>query len=171
MLAGGAGADRLDGGDGADVLRGGSGEDQLYPDGLAADNDWADGGAGLDTVLYERGRGRTIDLRGRFPGGGGEREALSSVEDVFAGDRDDVIFGSARGERIFAAGGNDVVRAGGGHDYVDPGVDRVSAGGGRAATMSSTRARTSPTSRAARRCRRRTSWAVASAATGLSGSR
>lgn len=132
VLEGGPGPDQLMGGDGPDVLRGAGGGDYLHPDGLTPDHDRIDGGPGRDTVMYSRPRGRRIDLRGRFPTAGAEREASQAVEVVFASDGDDVVLGSGQRESIFSGAGNDVVRAGAGNDYVDSGVgrDRVAAGRG-----------------------------------------
>lgn len=133
-LYGLGGRDRLFGGEGDDVLDGGGGTDRL------------DGGAGSDTVLYtvnttairaDLGQGRVS-----FPGQRWSPETLVSIENLYTGSGNDIVFGSSAANTLVLNAGNDVARGRAGDDgidggsgndrlYGDGGDDRLQGGAGR----------------------------------------
>ena len=117
VLDGGGGTDELRGGDGSDVLRDG---DRIHATtGETLDADILDGGDGQDWVSYEQRReGVTVDLSDPGPDGAGERDLLSSIENVHGGRGNDRLTGDD-GPNVFDdEGGNYNVFFGrGGDDY------------------------------------------------------
>jgi hypothetical protein len=96
ILAGG-GDDDLDGGPGADLLSGGDGDDSVAYGGPASVDVSLDGAAN--------------------DGAAGERDNVGiDVEDVFAGDGDDKIVGSARANTLDGGAGDDRITGGAGAD-------------------------------------------------------
>ncbi|MFL5850342.1 MAG: hypothetical protein ACJ76R_15535, partial [Solirubrobacteraceae bacterium] len=100
-LVGGPARESLDGGTGADVLRGGRGDDVLTGDPAEAGRalpvfpDRLDGGKGEDVADYGlRRRAVTVDLADRRPDGqAGEGDVLRGIDDVWGGDRRNVLRG------------------------------------------------------------------------------
>jgi hypothetical protein len=96
ILAGG-GDDDLDGGPGADLLSGGEGDDSVAYGGSASVD------VSLDLVAND--------------GAAGERDNVGvDVEDVFAGDGDDKLVGSAGANTLDGGAGNDRITGGAGAD-------------------------------------------------------
>lgn len=139
VLEGGAGTDDLRAGPNDDVLRGGAQDDTLRG-GLGADH--LDGGSGAhDAVVYlDNGHDPfarlvvSIDAKaddGLRPLGATsshERDLVTTtVEDVYAGHGDDVLFGSAANNLLSGNLGKDVIEGLGGKDVVDggPGDDTL----------------------------------------------
>jgi Ca2+-binding RTX toxin-like protein len=138
-LEGGSGHDELEAGPNDDVLRGGSGNDTLRG-GLGADE--LDGGSGSqDAVAYLDGSHDafarlviSIDdkpddgLRVLGTSSSQERDNVRlSVESVFAGHGNDVIFGSAAANLLHGNVGNDTISGGLGRDTIvgGPGNDTL----------------------------------------------
>ncbi|MEM8716509.1 MAG: M10 family metallopeptidase C-terminal domain-containing protein, partial [Cyanobacteria bacterium P01_G01_bin.4] len=119
----GAGHDRVYTGSGNDTVDGGSGNDTINGGG---GNDWIDGGFGLDRM--DGGSGvDTLDVR--FWNGDYELnmntgvtnfagETAVNFENVWTGNGDDEIIGTAGDNLIVTLGGNDTVKAGAGNDRV-----------------------------------------------------
>lgn len=115
-LAGGGGDDRLDGGSGSDLLAGDDGIDELVPDGDGIDraDDTIDGGPGQDRLSYAA---RTlpvgVDLGDADPeGSAGERDVVTTVEDVVGGAAGDRLVGGPGPNRLEGAGAGVAVTAG-----------------------------------------------------------
>ena len=131
-LAGGTGTDSLVGGAGNDSLGGGAGDDVLYAGdgndvvdgGDGAGNDTYNGGAGLDTVKYTSATaGITVDLaKGTATSTAGSDAAkigtdtLSGIENVIAGNYNDIVKGST---------GANVLTGGLGSDSLYGGADKL----------------------------------------------
>ncbi|QQS10754.1 MAG: hypothetical protein IPK81_14025 [Rhodospirillales bacterium] len=122
-LSGGAGNDVVSGGDGDDELEGGAGNDSL------------EGGSGNDTAIYagalgaivatlgsgsvtetieaeERRANDTVDGKGTWTAGAGATvwtDAISSIEDLIAGDYNDTVTGSTAANGVEAGAGDDTV--------------------------------------------------------------
>jgi uncharacterized delta-60 repeat protein len=115
-LAGMAGDDLVFGGDGNDMLIGGEGEG----------NDTYDGGAGDDTVKYNSAlAGITVDLSegAAFSTDGGDvagigEDMLIDIENIIAGNFDDLLIGNAKPNSIEGGSGNDTLTGGGGADVL-----------------------------------------------------
>jgi len=151
VLVGGGGDDLLLGGDGDDLLDGGDGDDRVFGEagddtlvaGHGGGNDLLDGGGGIDTVTYtSTSRGIVVDLAaGTGVGPEIDRDTLVGIENVTAGDGDDVVLGDGnanvllggRGnDRLSGRGGDDRLEGGAGDDIVDGGAgnDRLVGGPG-----------------------------------------
>eukprot|EP00439_Symbiodinium_sp_Y106_P090069 s1_g2605.t1 len=108
-LLGQLGNDTLIGGDGNDTLRGGVGADIL------------DGGAGIDIVHYDLSTagGITLNLNtGVVYGGDAEGDVLTGIENVYATNYHDNLYGDAGANTLFGNGGNDTIHGGAGNDTV-----------------------------------------------------
>ena len=142
-LNGGAGNDNLIGGDGTDTLNGGVGADTLYAGngddtvyagtgddlivgGDGAGNDRYDGGTGLDTVKYTSAKAAiTVDLStangsasstaGNDAAGIGT-DVLTNIENVIAGNYNDIITGSSANNILDGQTGADKLKGLGGAD-------------------------------------------------------
>ncbi len=116
ILNGGAGNDTLAGEDGTDDLVAGDGDDRVDP-GLGVLDD-VFGGAGRDTVLYERGAAVDVSLDNQ-PNDGEPSEidnVRDDVEVVHGGNGDDVLTGSAGRNTLNGGWGNDTLNGGDGND-------------------------------------------------------
>lgn len=119
VLAGEAGANRLDGGNGNDLLIGLSGADQLL------------GGAGTDLACYEdSAAGVTVFLDGTA-GIGGEAggDVLAGIEQLLGSAFADRLIGDAAANILYGGAGDDILEGGGGDDLLQGGAgyDRVTA--------------------------------------------
>jgi len=120
----------------SDVLTGSVGNDRFI---TRLGDDIVDGGAGFDTVRYDRSGvdAMTIDLgTGTASGtwnGQAFTDTLTSIEAI-RGSRtgDDVITGSAADESLTGKGGNDTLDGGAGNDFLrgDSGNDTLQGGDG-----------------------------------------
>jgi Ca2+-binding RTX toxin-like protein/uncharacterized protein affecting Mg2+/Co2+ transport len=117
------GIDEIRGSDHDDVFTGGSGNDRFI---TRRGDDIVDGGAGYDTVRYDRSGvdAMTIDLDAGTASGVWRGEAftdtLSNIEEVRGSrDGDDVMSGSAADERFRGRGGDDILDGRGGSDRLD----------------------------------------------------
>lgn len=150
FLSGGAGADRITagadddtiaGGPGEDRMSGGGGDDSFFlarpnfdvGDGVSdgAEDDVVDGGPGTDMASYVL---RTAPLTIGPAGGGepGERDRLTSVENITGGKGADHLTGDAADNRLVGGGGNDRLEGGAGDDVLVGGFgsDRLLGGPG-----------------------------------------
>ncbi len=122
-LVGGPGSQLLEGGQDADSIDGGDGNDRLFDGGggataLTGGNDLLIGGNGDDETAYFRplGANMTITLdRLANDGAPGEADNVQ-VENVTAGNGDDVIVGDATSNSLTGANGSDQVSGLGGND-------------------------------------------------------
>ena len=149
-LSGLDGHDQLFGGAGNDRLLGGLGNDMMIADGDATGNDYADGGAGIDTIDYMRSAvtsGVTVNLNlttAQNTGAAG-LDTILNVEQVIGSRFADTIIGNAGdnwlqgnqgGDTISGGAGNDTLFAGAGDfgtiNSLDGGTgnDRLSGGSG-----------------------------------------
>jgi len=77
------------------------------------------GGAGIDTVNAAAvGQAAAVDLEAGNGVIDGVSVALSAIEEVFTGDGDDKLVGTALGERLSAGRGNDILNGRGGVDIL-----------------------------------------------------
>ncbi len=153
ILNGNAGDDTLRGGGGQDIVYGGLGED-LIVGGNGAGDDVYYGGVGSDTVKYTSAKwGITVDLskdngsaaslaKEKIKDAAGiGKDKLFEIENVIAGNYDDIIkgsklvnslYGEDGNDTIFAAGGNDYLYGGAGNDKLDGGLgdDNMAGGAG-----------------------------------------
>ncbi|WP_085033290.1 beta strand repeat-containing protein [Ensifer aridi] len=123
QLFGASAANRLDGGAGNDTLIGGAGADVLI------------GGAGTDTAFYQTsGAGVTIvlDNTGAALGVGGDAQGdqLSTIENLFGSNFDDVLFGNASLNRLDGGDGNDTFRSGAGGSFAGGIAELIIGGAG-----------------------------------------
>jgi Ca2+-binding RTX toxin-like protein len=126
---GGYGNDTLVGGSGVDSLFGEAGDDQLIVD---EDGGWEwdyfDGGAGIDTVSFERFSGGVgVDLRTGAGDGYTTRtygDGWVSVENLTGGNFDDWLAGDWQSNLLRGLAGNDTI-------YGLEGDDRIEGGAGR----------------------------------------
>jgi Ca2+-binding RTX toxin-like protein len=136
LIYGGDGNDILTGGAGVDTIYGGNGNDDIRSDGDGgsyfgeAGNDFMasglgtetmDGGAGIDTIDHRAWSGAyafnmTTGLT-NFAG-----ELFTNFENVYMGDGNDTVTGSAAANTIDGGGGNDVLTGGAGIDILTGGV-------------------------------------------------
>jgi Ca2+-binding RTX toxin-like protein len=137
-ILGSSGTDIIAGGTGNDSLQGNSGDDFLVG---GAGNDTLDGGQGIDTADYfDATSGIVANLNGAQQAYGltGEVDidTLISIENVFGGAGNDIIFGDNNANTLVGNGGNDSLIGGGGIDtlvgnmgndiyYVDNAADIV----------------------------------------------
>ena len=131
-LKGGAGDDVLAGNDGADVLQGGDGDDYLLG---GAGNDTIDGGAGNDWAAYEdatAGVKVDLSLTGAQNTVGGGTDKLTSIENVYGSDFNDILTGNAEANMMVGGKGADVVNGGKGDDTLwgSAGNDTLDGGDG-----------------------------------------
>ena len=127
-LTGGAGGDSLSGGLGDDVLYSGDGDDvvdagdgaDLIIGGDGAGNDKYNGGAGIDTVKYTSATaGITVDLvKGSATSTAGNdaarigNDSLSNIENVIAGNYNDMVKGSTLANVLTGGLGSDSLYGG-----------------------------------------------------------
>ncbi len=131
-LRGGAGDDVLAGNDGDDKLYGGDGDDYLLG---GAGDDLIDGGAGNDWAAYEDATaGVTVDLTktGAQTTGGGGRDTLIGIENVYGSDFNDTLTGNAEANMLVGGKGDDRLSGGKGDDTLwgSEGNDTLDGGDG-----------------------------------------
>jgi hypothetical protein len=149
-LTGGAGNDTLSGGLGNDVLYSGDGNDSvdagegndLIIGGDGAGNDIYNGGAGVDTVKYTSAKAAiAVDLSaatnqaqsvgtGDLAGIGVDQ--LSNIENVIAGNFNDLLTGNSLNNQLQGGLGNDTLSGGAGNDILvgGAGSDVLTGGAG-----------------------------------------
>ncbi len=121
-LKGGAGDDVLAGNEGADILRGGDGDDYLLG---GPGNDTLDGGAGQDWAAYEDATARVVvDLKvaGVQDTGGGGKDTLVGVENLYGGKFNDALTGDDNGNYLYGGDGDDALHGGKGDDHLSGGA-------------------------------------------------
>lgn len=128
-LKGGGGKDKIKGGAGRDILEGGEGNDYLYAgdgddivdagegddeivggDGRGNDNYL--GGSGVDTVVFKSSLSNSVSVNLRSGQASGVEigsDVLNGIENVTAGQVDDLITGDSNNNRIDGQAGNDTV--------------------------------------------------------------
>jgi Ca2+-binding RTX toxin-like protein len=121
-ITAGSGDDYVDAGDGDDLIVGGDG----------AGNDIYIGGSGIDTIKYTSAlAGITVNLsassnhaKSTLSGdsAGIGIDQLSSIENIIAGNYNDVLTGNASNNRIEAGNGNDTLNGGDGTDTLSGGT-------------------------------------------------
>jgi len=119
ILNGGNGNDFLYAGAGNDSVDGGAGDDLIFgSDG--AGNDSYRGGQGIDTIEYSNlASSINVNLsRGISIGVAINTDRLYDIENIIAGDSDDVLIGSARANYIYGELGDDNIDASTGNDFV-----------------------------------------------------
>jgi Ca2+-binding RTX toxin-like protein len=110
--------ENLSGGNGNDTLVGNAGTNRL------------DGGAGHDTVSYNRSAPVSVWLDGIANDGElGENDNIVNVEDLVGGGEDDTFVGDALANTLLGGGGKDTIEGGAGVDRLEggPGDDVVRA--------------------------------------------
>lgn len=119
-IDGAGGNDNLYGDDGDDIIYGGAGNDNIWG---GAGADQIDGGTGTDTLRYtDDNTGMTINLTtGVGSGGYAQGDTYTNIENVFAGNGDDIITGDAGRNTIRGYGGNDIIHGGDDKDNIDGG--------------------------------------------------
>ena len=132
VMEGGHGKDRLQGGHGNDDLSGGEDDDKLYGDTGDDDliggsgDDVLEGGKGNDTVHYTSAAGDIIaDLNKGLAHALGANDSsaighdkLRSIENIIAGDHDDLLIGNRADNRLDGGLGDDELIGGLGRDYL-----------------------------------------------------
>ena len=131
-LRGGAGDDVLAGNDGNDKLYGGDGDDYILG---GPGDDLIDGGAGNDWAAYEDATaGVTVDLTktGQQNTGGGGRDTLVGIENLYGSDFNDTLIGDAGDNMLVGGKGNDTLSGGKGDDTLwgSEGNDTLDGGDG-----------------------------------------
>lgn len=129
LIVSAAGTDVVTAGAGNDVVFTGLGND-LIVGGSGAGDDYYDGGEGEDAVRYlSATAGIAVDLSKNSAGSNGVgvnagigRDQLFGIENVVAGNFDDVVIGDAVANRLSTESGNDQVRGNGGDDFIDGGA-------------------------------------------------
>jgi Ca2+-binding RTX toxin-like protein len=139
-LYGADGADRLYGGTGNDVYYGDAGNDTFWQEAAADGDDEFFGGAGIDTLNYQkRINGVTVTIGNGLADDGetGEFDAVDAdVENVTGGGGNDVLVGSLADntlmgndgdDELYGGAGRDELRAGNGADILvgDAGPDKL----------------------------------------------
>lgn len=131
ILSGGDGNDKLSGGAGNDDLKGEVGNDILY---LSYGSDILNGGDGTDILNASRlVEGTNINLStGVVLASLLDVTQLSNIENIIAGQFNDILVGSSLGNNIQGGAGNDEIRGLGGDDtlYGDAGNDVLYGGDG-----------------------------------------
>ena len=140
LLDGGAGNDNLSGGDNNDTIFGGAGNDELKGEAgndliyISYGSDILNGGDGTDTInttrLVERAN---VNLStGIASASLFDVSQLSTIENIVAGQFDDILIGSSLANNIQGGAGNDEIRGMAGHDtlYGDAGNDILYGGDG-----------------------------------------
>jgi Ca2+-binding RTX toxin-like protein len=136
FVDGGAGNDSIDGGAGNDVIYGGSGNDNvnggtgndLIVGGSGEGNDTYVGGEGIDTVKYTSAKAAiTVNLSLKMnqayssdtaDGAKIGIDQLAQIENVIAGNYDDLIVGSKLSNRLEGEDGRDTIRGERGNDIL-----------------------------------------------------
>jgi Ca2+-binding RTX toxin-like protein len=131
-LSGGGGSDVLAGHEGNDTLNGGTGDDYLLG-GLGTDV--IDGGAGVDWASYEDALSAVLanlSLTGWQETGGGGRDKLSGIENLYGSAFNDTLIGDAGVNYLSGGAGDDRLEGGAGDDHLEPGAgyDWVDGGDG-----------------------------------------
>lgn len=124
-IDGGTGDDILTSGDGNDTVIGGGGSDIIIG-GSGAGNDKYDGGSGRDLVKYlSATSGIIVDLSKSSSNASSLLEndaagigidSLKNIEDVIAGNYDDIIIGNSSANSLSGEDGSDVIKGGRGND-------------------------------------------------------
>ncbi|OWJ68289.1 calcium-binding protein [Inquilinus limosus] len=118
LIDGGDGNDRIQGNLGHETLIGGNGDDRIF---VYWGGD-VDGGAGIDTISYASGNsyqhGVTIDLAAGTISDGTK---LTSIENAFGSDENDLLIGTAGTNVLTGWIGDDTLRGGAGADTLDGG--------------------------------------------------
>lgn len=133
-LVGNASANVLYGGDGNDIVSAGKGND-LIIGGDGAGDDTYDGGGGIDTVKYTSAlAGITVDLNlksgnaiSTSSDAGIGIDKLTKIENIIAGDYDDILKGNSSNNVFEGRAGNDTLTGGAGSDtfVIEYGNDTV----------------------------------------------
>lgn len=123
ILNGGNGNDYLYAGSGNDTVDGGAGDD-LIVGGDGAGDDTYKGGTGIDTVKYTSAtQAISVNLTsGRASGSEINNDKLYDIENVIAGDGNDVIVGSKVSNYLYGGLGNDNLDGAAGRDYLYGGL-------------------------------------------------
>jgi Ca2+-binding RTX toxin-like protein len=133
VLVGNAGSDTLRGGGGNDSLYDGAGNDKLYGDAgndtlvrtVEAGVDIIDGGAGIDTLMFNFDSERSVilDLANNANNAGMAKGlTVTGIEIVYGSDLDDDIRGTAANETFFGGDGDDYLFGGAGNDVLEGGA-------------------------------------------------
>jgi Ca2+-binding RTX toxin-like protein len=135
-LNGEDGADTLVGGKGLDTMNGGGGDDIFIVDYNDGQSDYLIGGAGADTLSFERwGAGVTLTL-GVASSTAGYFDALGDrykeIENLTGTRFNDTLTGDAGNNVLKGGAGDDVLSGGNGDDVLEGGVgsDRLNGGSG-----------------------------------------
>lgn len=121
-LSGGGGSDVLAGHEGNDTLNGGTGDDYLLG-GLGTDV--IEGGAGVDWAAYEdatAGVNVSLALTGWQETGGGGRDKLSGIENLYGSAFGDTLIGNAGVNYLSGGAGDDRLEGGAGDDHLEGGA-------------------------------------------------
>lgn len=121
-LSGGGGGDVLAGHEGNDTLNGGAGDDYLLG-GLGTDI--IEGGAGEDWAAYEDAGAAvkvSLALTGWQETGGGGRDKLSGIENLYGSAFNDTLIGNAGTNYLSGGAGDDRLEGGAGDDHLEGGL-------------------------------------------------
>jgi Ca2+-binding RTX toxin-like protein len=112
---------------GNDTISGLGGDDQIKGGGGA---DSINGGLGSDTAVYiDSTSGVTVSLlTGSGAGGTAQGDTLTSIENLWGSNHNDMLIGNGSSNALTGANGNDTLKGGGGADNLDGGggTDTVS---------------------------------------------
>ena len=152
-LYGGDGDDTIEGGDGNDIVDAGAGDD-LIIGGNGAGNDTYDGGKGIDEVKYTSAQaGIKVDLSGKknnaysyaivdgkvvidtFDSSHTGVDTLKNIENIVAGNYDDILIGSKSSNDISGEDGNDSISGLDGNDTLNGGNGNDILNGGKGADL------------------------------------
>lgn len=121
-IDGGLGDDVISAGTGNNVLRGGGGDDSFY---ITGGTNNVDGGLGSDAVLFDNATGGvTVNLAlttAQAAGGGMGTVTLTSIENVWGTNFDDVLIGNAGNNTLNGSDGSDTFDGGAGDDQINSG--------------------------------------------------
>jgi uncharacterized delta-60 repeat protein len=137
VLVGSASANVLYGGDGDDVVSAGQGND-LIIGGDGAGNDTYDGGDGIDTVKYTSAiAGITVNLNLKSANAistsadsGIGVDKLTKIENIIAGNYNDIIIGNSSNNSILGKDGADTINGNNGNDSISGGSGNDALTGG-----------------------------------------
>jgi Ca2+-binding RTX toxin-like protein len=137
LLVGSASANVLYGGDGDDVVSAGQGND-LIIGGDGAGNDTYDGGDGIDTVKYTSAiAGITVNLNLKSANAistsvdsGIGVDKLTKIENIIAGNYNDIIIGNSSNNSIEGKDGADTINGNNGNDSISGGSGNDALTGG-----------------------------------------